>query len=113
MKFQGTTSSRGRFKVVNLDQDEFLYRAAETLGSGQFGEVCKGVWTKSKDEGIKVAVKKLKSGATEEDRVKFLQEAAIMGQFRHPNIVKLLGVVTIGDPVSWPRRICTYSQCLL
>ena len=48
-----------------------------------------------------VAVKMLKSAATEGDRVSFLQEAAIMGQFRHPNnIVTLMGVVTIGNPVS-------------
>ena len=30
---------------------------------------------------VKVAVKTLKEGSGEEDRVKFLQEAAIMGQF--------------------------------
>ena len=30
-----------------------------------------------------------------------LQEAAIMGQFHHPNIIKLHGVVTVGEPVSW------------
>ena len=27
-----------------------------------------------------------------------------MGQFSHPNIVKLFGVVTIGDPVSLCKR---------
>lgn len=32
--------------------------------------------------------------------MKFLQEAAIMGQFSHPNIISLLGVVTLGEPVS-------------
>ena len=32
--------------------------------------------------------------------IKFLQEAAIMGQFHHPNIIKLHGVVTTGEPVS-------------
>ena len=47
-----------------------------------------------------VAVKQLQSGASEEDKVKFLQEAAINGQFRHPNVVKLIGVVTVGEPVS-------------
>ena len=72
----------------------------EKLGSGEFGEVSKGVWTKSREKNIDVAVKKLKPSATESDRVKFLQEAAIMGQFRHPNIVNLIGVVTIGNPVS-------------
>ena len=48
-----------------------------------------------------VAVKTLKIGSTELDTVKFLQEAAINGQFQHPNVVTLFGVVTIGKPVSW------------
>ena len=47
-----------------------------------------------------VAVKQLQSGASEEEKVKFLQEAAINGQFRHPNVVQLMGVVTVGEPVS-------------
>ena len=46
-----------------------------------------------------LAVKTLKPGALENDRVRFLQEAAIMGQFNHPNVVKLYGVVTVDDPV--------------
>ena len=49
---------------------------------------------------VEVAIKKLRAKASEEERVKMLQEAAIMGQFHHPNIVKLHGVVTVGDPVS-------------
>jgi len=49
---------------------------------------------------VEVAIKTLKSGSMEEDRVKFLQEAAIMGQFKHPNVVMLHGVVTVGKPVS-------------
>ena len=49
---------------------------------------------------MEVAVKMLKAGTEENDKVKFLQEAAINGQFRHPNVVKLLGVVTVGEPVS-------------
>ena len=57
------------------------------LGSGQFGIVEKGTW-----QGKEVALKTLKEGSDEEDKVKFLQEAAIMAQFRHPNIVTLHGV---------------------
>ena len=49
---------------------------------------------------LDVAVKQLQLGTTEEEKVKFLQEAAINGQFRHPNLVMLMGVVTIGEPVS-------------
>lgn len=41
-----------------------------------------------------VAIKTLKEGASEEDRVKFLQEAAIMGQFKHVNVVAMHGVIT-------------------
>ena len=47
-----------------------------------------------------MAVKTLKEGSEEEDRVKFLQEAAIMRQFKHPNVVEMYGVVTQGEPVS-------------
>ena len=49
---------------------------------------------------MEVAVKTLKRGSSEEDTVRFLQEAAIMGQFKHPNIVELLGVVTLAERVS-------------
>ena len=47
-----------------------------------------------------VAIKTLVPESTDDDKVKFLQEAAIMGQFFHPNVVKLYGVVTVGEPVS-------------
>ena len=69
------------------------------LGSGQFGTVYKGVLGSGGGE-VEVAVKTLKEGSGEEDRVKFLQEAAIMGQFKHHNVVTMYGVVTDGEPVS-------------
>ena len=56
------------------------------------------MWQAQKEE-IEVAVKTLKPGASEIDKIKFLQEAAIMGQFNHPNVVKLHAVVTVGEPV--------------
>ena len=69
------------------------------LGSGQFGSVKSGIWKTEKSE-VKVAVKSLNQGISEETRVKFLQEAAIMAQFRHPNVTLLYGVVIEGEPVS-------------
>ena len=60
---------------------------------GEDGEVVEG-------ESVEVAVKVVKREAEEVQRVKLLQEAAIMGQFAHPNVVRLHGVVTMGDPVS-------------
>lgn len=45
-------------------------------------------------------MKELKCSSLEENKVKFLQEAVIMGQFNHTNVVKIYGVVTLDDPVS-------------
>ena len=76
-----------------------MHRIIDHLGSGQFGLVSKGVWF-SADGPKDVALKMLKDEAEETERVKFLQEAAIMGQFHHPNVIRLHGVVTVGEPVS-------------
>lgn len=58
---------------------------------------------KGKEECVEeVAVKMLKEGSSAFSTIKFLREAAIMGQFSHPNVVKLHGVVTVGLPVSIP-----------
>ena len=71
------------------------------MGIGQFGKVYQGEWKAPELKNkTGVAVKTLKEGAGEGDKMKFLQEAAIMGQFSHPNVVKLYGVVTEGEPVS-------------
>ncbi len=43
------------------------------------------------------AIKMLKSTSSD-DRVKFLQEAAIMAQFSHSNICQLHGLVADSDP---------------
>ena len=75
-----------------------MCRLGEEIGCGQFGMVFKGVWTAPKGV-LEVAVKTLKEGSGEEDRVRFLQEAAIMGQFKHPNVVGMYGMVTKSQPV--------------
>ena len=70
-----------------------------SIGSGHFGTVRKGVWFNGSSPPINVAIKTVKN-STEQERVKLLQEAAIMGQFAHTYVVRLLGVVTVGEPVS-------------
>ena len=64
------------------------------LGSGEFGVVNLGLWSIGSADPVQVAVKTLNSQCSESDRVKFLREAAIMGQFECENIVHLYGVVT-------------------
>ena len=64
---------------------------------------------------MEVAVKTLNPDAPGASEIKFLREAAIMGQFLHPNVVKLLGVVTVGEPVSTSssRKLgWKFSSCL-
>jgi len=52
-----------------------------------------GIWINGSADPIQVAVKTLKSKCSESDRVKFLREAAILGQFKNNYIVELYGVV--------------------
>ena len=50
-------------------------------------------------EEREMAVKSLADGSTEEKCIQFLQEAAIMGQFKHPNVITLHGVLLERDSV--------------
>uniref|UniRef100_A0A8C4FCN0 receptor protein-tyrosine kinase n=1 Tax=Dicentrarchus labrax TaxID=13489 RepID=A0A8C4FCN0_DICLA len=69
------------------------------IGAGEFGEVCSGPLRLPGKREIQVAIKTLKAGYTEQQRRDFLWEASIMGQFNHPNIIHLEGVVTKSKPV--------------
>ena len=63
----------------------------------------------------------LKKDSTDKQKATFLQEAAIMAQFRHPHIVRLLGAVTVDEPVSDGIASCMVAlyplhlsyQCIL
>ncbi|XP_063065861.1 ephrin type-A receptor 5 [Engraulis encrasicolus] len=69
------------------------------IGAGEFGEVCCGPLRLPSKREMLVAIKTLKAGYTEKQRRDFLGEASIMGQFDHPNIIHLEGVVTKSKPV--------------
>ncbi|KAG8444955.1 hypothetical protein GDO86_009928 [Hymenochirus boettgeri] len=71
----------------------------EVIGAGEFGEVCRGRLKQAGRREQLVAIKTLKAGYTEQQRRDFLGEASIMGQFDHPNIIRLEGVVTRSRPV--------------
>ena len=44
-----------------------------------------------------VAVKAVENGSDLEQRVKFLQEAVIMGQFKNPYILQIFGIMNEDD----------------
>ena len=72
----------------------------------------RGLW-KDGTRSIPVAVKLLKEEATKMDKVKFLQEAAIMAQFRHPNIISLYGVVSKTEPVRYKKSKLLMIPCII
>ena len=73
-------------------------RISDKLGSGEFGDVASGYW-KSADYSLEVALKTLSGKQSLDGRKRLLQEAAIMSQFKHPNVVKLYGVVCDDEKV--------------
>uniref|UniRef100_A0A8C5MZ99 receptor protein-tyrosine kinase n=1 Tax=Leptobrachium leishanense TaxID=445787 RepID=A0A8C5MZ99_9ANUR len=79
--------------------DASSIRIERVIGAGEFGEVCSGRLKLPSKREIYVAIKSLKAGYTEKQRRDFLGEASIMGQFDHPNIIRLEGVVTKCKPV--------------
>lgn len=79
--------------------DVSFVKIEEVIGAGEFGEVCRGrLKVPGKKENY-VAIKTLKGGYTDKQRRDFLSEASIMGQFQHPNIIHLEGVITASCPV--------------
>ncbi|XP_036409624.1 ephrin type-A receptor 4b [Megalops cyprinoides] len=79
--------------------DASSIRIERVIGAGEFGEVCSGRLKLPSKREIYVAIKSLKAGYSEKQRRDFLSEASIMGQFDHPNIIRLEGVVTRCKPV--------------
>ncbi|XP_054474815.1 ephrin type-A receptor 7 isoform X4 [Anoplopoma fimbria] len=79
--------------------DASCIKIERVIGAGEFGEVCSGRLKLPGKRDASVAIKTLKVGYTEKQRRDFLCEASIMGQFDHPNVVHLEGVVTRGKPV--------------
>ncbi len=88
----------------------------EQIGHGQFGTVYRAKWEFpiSEDEAEKagsqvisayVAVKVMDGVTSQEDRIKFLQEAVLIGQFNDPNIVSVFGIITHSDKVYIKRSL--------
>ncbi len=69
------------------------------IGGGEFGDVCRGRLSMPDRNDMLVAIKTLKSGSSDKAKIDFLTEASIMGQFEHPNVIFLQGVVTKANPI--------------
>ncbi|XP_074900876.1 tyrosine-protein kinase Fes/Fps isoform X4 [Buteo buteo] len=68
----------------------------ERIGRGNFGEVFSG---RLRADNTPVAVKSCRETLPPELKARFLQEARILKQYNHPNIVRLIGVCTQKQPI--------------
>ena len=67
---------------------------------GQFGsQPLKSSWRKSDEVTVDVSLKTASMEEAVSERVKLLQEAAILAQFRHPNVVRLHGILNKDNAV--------------
>lgn len=74
-------------------------RITKSLGQGHFGRVNRGIWHDCSGMIYEVAIKTTISEFSIQEKVKLLQEAAIMVQFNHPNVIQLYGVVVKDNQV--------------
>lgn len=73
-------------------------RLCPLCAPAQFGEVSRGRYRPLGRREVLVAVKTLRWGASDREKGMFLSEAGVLGQFDHPNVLKLEGVITRTPP---------------
>ncbi|KAB0388967.1 hypothetical protein E2I00_001682 [Balaenoptera physalus] len=79
--------------------DPTYMKIEEVIGAGSFGEVRRGRLQPRGRREQAVAIQALWSGGAESLQTAFLGQAAVLGQFQHPNILRLEGVVTKSRPL--------------
>ncbi|KAL1777705.1 ephrin type-B receptor 6 [Sigmodon hispidus] len=79
--------------------DPTYIKIEEVIGAGSFGEVRRGRLQPRGRREQAVAIQALWAGGAESLKMTFLGRAALLGQFQHPNILRLEGVVTKNRPI--------------
>lgn len=63
------------------------------MGCGQYGQVFEAWFTPKKDDGMMVAVKQCRGVANKESRAAFLEEARVLLNFSHSNVLGIHGII--------------------
>jgi epidermal growth factor receptor len=68
-------------------------RKGGVLGTGEFGQVLKGLWMPENEKyKIPIAIKSFKNMVDSESSAEFMAEAQIMASLDHPHILKLMAI---------------------
>uniref|UniRef100_A0A8D0E761 receptor protein-tyrosine kinase n=1 Tax=Salvator merianae TaxID=96440 RepID=A0A8D0E761_SALMN len=88
-------------KLFSLEYPRNNIEYVRDIGEGAFGRVfqARAPGLLPHEPFTMVAVKMLKEEASADMQADFQREAALMAEFDHPNIVKLLGVCAVGKPM--------------
>ncbi|XP_073334480.1 muscle, skeletal receptor tyrosine-protein kinase [Pagrus major] len=88
-------------KLLALEYPRNNIQYVRDIGEGAFGRVfqARAPGLLPMESFTMVAVKMLKEEASADMQNDFQREAALMAQFDHPNIVRLLGVCAVGKPM--------------
>ncbi|KAK7896386.1 hypothetical protein WMY93_021711 [Mugilogobius chulae] len=88
-------------KLLALEYPRNNIQYVRDIGEGAFGRVfqARAPGLLPMESFTMVAVKMLKEEASADMQNDFQREAALMAEFDHPNIVKLLGVCAVGKPM--------------
>ncbi|CAH2322597.1 ephrin type-B receptor 5 isoform X4 [Pelobates cultripes] len=79
--------------------DVSFVKIEEVIGEGDFGDMCRGRLCLPGKREQTVCIRTLRTGSGDKEKGEFLSEASIMGQFEHPNVVRLEGAVTRSRPI--------------
>uniref|UniRef100_A0A3B5M1B8 receptor protein-tyrosine kinase n=1 Tax=Xiphophorus couchianus TaxID=32473 RepID=A0A3B5M1B8_9TELE len=81
-----------------------LLSIGKVLGEGEFGSVVEGRLRSLDGTSVKVAVKTMKLDSFSQREIEeFLNEAACMKDFNHPNVIRLLGVCLEVGSENFPK----------
>uniref|UniRef100_A0A8C1Z3J4 receptor protein-tyrosine kinase n=1 Tax=Cyprinus carpio TaxID=7962 RepID=A0A8C1Z3J4_CYPCA len=88
-------------KLLSLEYPRNNIEYVRDIGEGAFGRVfqARAPGLLPMEPFTMVAVKMLKEEASADMQNDFQREAALMAEFDHPNIVRLLGVCAVGKPM--------------
>uniref|UniRef100_A0A8C1XUX0 receptor protein-tyrosine kinase n=1 Tax=Cyprinus carpio TaxID=7962 RepID=A0A8C1XUX0_CYPCA len=99
-------------KLLSLEYPRNNIEYVRDIGEGAFGRVfqARAPGLLPMEPFTMVAVKMLKEEASADMQNDFQREAALMAEFDHPNIVRLLGVCAVGKPMCLMFEFMAYGD---